>query len=187
MPDITVDRKIFIFEDNQHINEDTQCYRVDMNELLRNFYIFNPEGQKLAVDNETMEIQALAYENAIAQLMNEVSIRFRRGRQEKPYRNLFSLEGEQVSSLLDVPDDAKVLIVSTEDTLQGVTFEPEKETPMITPSQPELTPTPIDNVRKNKVTFGKGHEPTFGETADRFEQLKDKLSKITPEADQMLS
>jgi hypothetical protein len=31
MPDITVDRKLFIFEDGQHIDEETQCYRVDLN------------------------------------------------------------------------------------------------------------------------------------------------------------
>ena len=72
-------------------------------------------------------MQRMFYEQAARQLIDEVRTRFKVGisfnNKPKPLKNLFLLDGLRIDSLLDVPDDTVILIISSDEELQGVSFE----------------------------------------------------------------
>ena len=43
------------------------------------------------------------------------------------YSHLFTRNGDQINSLLDVPESAKILLVSTSSLFRGVTLEPKEK------------------------------------------------------------
>ena len=47
------------------VTDESECFKVDLNEIIRKYYIFDDAAAKLQVAEETIEIQAIAYEKAV--------------------------------------------------------------------------------------------------------------------------
>lgn len=72
-------------------------------------------------------MQRIFYEQAARELIEEVKGRFTSGasfnKEARPFKNLFLLNGTKIESLLDIPEDTIILIVSSDDFLHGVKFD----------------------------------------------------------------
>lgn len=51
------------------VSDESECFKVDINEILRRYYIFDPSSTnnkaRLEVNEENIEVQAIAYEKAV--------------------------------------------------------------------------------------------------------------------------
>lgn len=134
------DHEIYIFEDNQYIQTGTEekefkdatpCFKFNLTQRLRKYFFFI-EG--LSVNDQPMSPDAMIrsqvhfYNRAVEELVEEANQCFEASyrshkMQPKTFKNLFLLDGTRVRNLLDIPQDAKVLIASDIDKYIGIEFE----------------------------------------------------------------
>ena len=73
------------------------------------------------------------YDRAVLELLEEINHTFAKRYKEhkmrpKIFKSLHLLDGTRVRNLLDIPQDAKVLLTTDQDTCYGVEFEDVKLT-----------------------------------------------------------
>ena len=125
-PEASLDepRILYIFADDQTIHDNTQCFRFDINQLIKKYYIFNNGTQQsIPLTSETVKMQQMFYEQAVRELIEEVTLRFGPRNDQEGFQHLFLLDGKNVKGLLDIAEDAIIMIASASPTLVGVTFE----------------------------------------------------------------
>ena len=66
----TREQRIVIFEDGQSISEQTPCFQIDLNEMLRKFYLQQNGASQYTTDQQDIQDQLKLYERAIREILD---------------------------------------------------------------------------------------------------------------------